>query len=90
MSDLTIPGVTGKYNTQKIIDALVEVEKAPLKRMQTDAAADQQRKTAWQDAGRRLSGLRDSARSLYSFQNPFMDRIASSSNDKVLTASATR
>jgi len=90
MSDLTIPGVTGKYNTQKIIDALVEVEKAPLKRMQTEATADQQKKTAWQDVGRRLSGLRDSARSLYSFQNPFMDRIASSSNDKVLTASATR
>ena len=27
MSDLSIPGVTSKYNTQKIIDALVEVEK---------------------------------------------------------------
>jgi flagellar hook-associated protein 2 len=90
MSDLTIPGVTGKYNTQKIIDALVEVEKAPLKRMQTEAAADQRKKTAWQDVGRRMSGLRDSARSLYSFQNPFMDRIAGSSNDKVFTASATR
>ena len=90
MSDLTIPGVTSKYNTQKVIDALMEVEKAPLKRMQTEVAADQQKKTAWQDISRRMSGLRDSARSLYSFQNPFMDRIAASSDAKVFTATAAR
>ena len=90
MSDLSIPGVTSKYNTQKVIDALMEVERAPLKRMQADVAASQQKKAAWQDVTRRVSGLRDSARNLYGFQNPFTDKLAGSSDEKVFTASATR
>jgi flagellar hook-associated protein 2 len=90
MSDLSIPGVTSKYNTQKVIDALMEVERAPLKRMQADVATSQQKKTAWQELTRRLSGLRDGARGLYGFQNPFADKIAGSSDEKVFTASATR
>ncbi len=90
MSDLSIPGVTDKYNTQKVIDALMAQKKVPLTRMQADLDADQQKKTAWQDANRQLSGLRDTARLLFGFQNPFNDRIASSSNDAALTATATR
>jgi flagellar hook-associated protein 2 len=90
MSDLSIPGVTSKYNTQKVIDALMEVERAPLKRMEADVAASQQKKAAWQDVARRISGLRDGARGLYGFQNPFVDKIAGSSDEKVFTASATR
>ena len=90
MSDLSIPGVTNKYNTQKIIDALLEVEKVPLKRMEAEVAASQQKKTAWQDVSRRMSGLRDLARSLYGFQNPFTDKLAGSSDEKAYTAIATR
>ena len=90
MSDLSIPGVGSKYNTQKIIDALMEVERAPLKRMQADVSASQQKKAAWQDVTRRLSGLRDGARALFGFQNPFTEKIAGSSDEKVFTATATR
>ncbi len=90
MSDLSIPGVTDKYNTQKIIDALMAVKKEPLTRMQKELDTDQQRKTAWQDMTRKLTGLRDVARTLYGFQNPFNDRVASSSNDSALVALASR
>jgi flagellar hook-associated protein 2 len=90
MSDLSVPGVTDKYNTQKIIDALMAVKREPLTRMQKELDADQQRKTAWQDVTRKLSGLRDIARTLYGFQNPFNDRVASSSDESSFTATATR
>ncbi|MGA2974773.1 MAG: flagellar filament capping protein FliD [Spirochaetia bacterium] len=90
MSDLSIPGVTDKYNTQKIIDALMAVKKEPMTRMQKELDADQQKKTVWQDVTRKMSGLRDMARALYGFQNPFNDRVAASSDESSLTATATR
>jgi len=90
MSDLTVPGVTDKYNTQKIIDALVAVKKEPLTRMQKELDAEQQRKTVWQDVTRKLSGLRDVARTMFGFQNPFNDRVAGSSDESTLVATATR
>jgi flagellar hook-associated protein 2 len=90
MSDFAIPGVNDKYNTQKMIDALMEAKREPLKRMQKEVALEKQRRGSWQDVSRRLSTLRDSARALYGFDNPFNDRIASSSDEKTLDATATR
>jgi flagellar hook-associated protein 2 len=90
MSDLSIPGVTDKYNTQKVIDALMAVKKEPLTRMQTELALEQQKRTVWQDITKQISTLRDAARALYGFQNPFNDRVASSSDESALTATATR
>ncbi|HVP20090.1 MAG TPA: flagellar filament capping protein FliD [Spirochaetia bacterium] len=90
MSDFAVPGVNDKYNTQKIIDALMEAKREPLKRMQKEVDLEKQQKGSWQDVSRRLSALRDGARSLYGFQNPFNDRIAASSDEKTLTATATR
>jgi flagellar hook-associated protein 2 len=90
MSDLSVPGVTDKYNTQKIIDALMAAKREPLTRMQKELDADQQKKVVWQDMTRKLTGLRDMARTLYGFQNPFNDRVATSSNESALVATATR
>lgn len=90
MSDITIPGVTSKVDTQKIIDALMEVERQPLKRMQADADLLARKKTAWQDLNRSLTTLRDRARGLFGFENPFNDRIVDSSDAASVTASATR
>jgi flagellar hook-associated protein 2 len=90
MSDITIPGVTSRVDTQKIIDALMEVERQPLKRMQADADLLAKRKTAWQDFNRSLTTLREGARGLYGFENPFNDRIVDSSDAKAITATATR
>ncbi len=90
MSDLTIPGVTSKVDTQKMIDAIMEVERQPLKRLEQDAAAEKARKTAWQGVNRSMSSLRDAARQLYGLSSPFAEKIADSSNAKQLTATASR
>jgi len=90
MSDLSIPGVTDKYSTQKIIDALMKVKREPLTRMEAELATEQQKKTVWQDVNKKLSGLRDIARALFGFQNPFSDKVATSSDESILTATATR
>jgi flagellar hook-associated protein 2 len=90
MSDITIPGVTSKIDTKKIIDALMEVERQPLKRMQADADLLARRKAAWQEFNRSLTTLREGTRGLYGFENPFNDRIVDSSDAKAITATATR
>ena len=90
MSDITIPGVTSKIDTKKIIDALMEVERQPLKRMQADADLLARRKAAWQDFNRSLTTLREGTRGLFGFENPFNDRIVDSSDAKAVTATATR
>jgi flagellar hook-associated protein 2 len=90
MSDLSIPGVTDKYNTKKIIDALMAAKTEPLTRMQKERTDEQQKKAVWQDITRKVSGLRDTARLLYGFQNPFNERVASSSDDRTLVGTATR
>jgi len=90
MSDITIPGVTSKIDTKKIIDALMEVERQPLKRMQADADLLARRKAAWQEFNRSLTPLREGTRGLYGFENPFNDRIVDSSDAKAITATATR
>jgi flagellar hook-associated protein 2 len=66
------------------------VKKEPLTRMQKELDAGQQKKTAWQDVTRKLTGLRDIARALFGFQNPFNDRVAASSDETTLVATATR
>lgn len=90
MSDLSIPGVTDKYNTQKIIDALMAAKREPLTRMQKELTVEQQKKSVWQDETRKVSGLRDTARLLFGFQNPFNERVAASSDDRTLVGTATR
>jgi flagellar hook-associated protein 2 len=90
MSDITIPGVTSKVDTQKMIAALMEVERQPLKRLQADADLLAKKKGAWQDLNRSLSTLRDGARGLYGFENPFNERIVDTSDAKSITATATR
>jgi flagellar hook-associated protein 2 len=91
MSDIGIPGVgTSKYGTDKLIEGLVKVQRVPLDRAKTDLKADETRKSTWLELNQKLTSLRNDARNLYSFQNPFMARVAKSSNEEVLTASATR
>ncbi|NOY10162.1 MAG: flagellar filament capping protein FliD [Spirochaetes bacterium] len=90
MSDISIPGVTNKYNTDKIIKGLVNVEKLPLKRMEKNRDILKKQKSVWRDLNRKLSTLRDSAKELFGFQNPFKEKIAKSSDNNVLKATATR
>ncbi|MDR3337977.1 MAG: flagellar filament capping protein FliD [Treponema sp.] len=90
MSDIYVPGVKSRFNTEKLIEDLMKVERVPKERVEKDVERLQNQKTYWQDAGRRMSALRDSARLLFSFQNPFNDRIINSQDDSVITGTATR
>lgn len=90
MSDVSIPGVTSKYDTQKLIADLMKVERIPRDREAERLKQTELERTVWMDLNRRFTSLRESARKLFSFQNPFNERIAESSDESVLGASATR
>jgi flagellar hook-associated protein 2 len=90
MSDISIPGVKSKYDTEKLIEGLMKIERIPMTRAEEQLKQIQLKKTTWLDLNRRLTALRESSRSMFSFQNPFNDRIATSSDESVLTATATR
>lgn len=91
MSDLSIPGVgTSKYGTEKTIEGLMKLERIPRDKAAARLKAFETQKAAWLEVNQRLTSLRESARGLYSFRNPFNDRVAKSANEDVLTATATR
>ncbi|GHV15991.1 flagellar hook-associated protein 2 [Spirochaetia bacterium] len=90
MSDIYVPGVKSRFNTEQLVEELMRVERIPRDRLTTTADTLRNQKTYWQDVGRRMSSLRESARLLFSFQNPFNDRVVNSADTAVITGTATR
>ncbi|MCX7024045.1 MAG: flagellar filament capping protein FliD [Spirochaetes bacterium] len=90
MSDMSIPGVKSKYDTEKMIEDLMKVERIPRDKAAEELKAYEVSKTVWLDVNMRLSAVRESARILFSFRNPFSERVAKSSNEDALTGTATR
>ena len=90
MSDVYMPGVKSRFNSEKLIEDLMKLERAPKERTERQINDLETRKGYWQEIGRRIHSLRDSSRFLYSFQNPFNERTALSSDDMVISAAATR
>lgn len=73
-----------------MIDKIMKYEAAPVDRMKSTVEQYKKEKSVWNELGQKLSKVQDSAQKLYGFQNPFNERTASSSNDTVLSATATR
>ncbi|GAB1432524.1 flagellar filament capping protein FliD [Spirochaetota bacterium] len=90
MSDISIPGVKSKYETEKLVESLMKLERVPKQRAEERLSAIEKQRSSWMDLNRRFSSLRESSRSLYSFQNPFNERNAVSSDESVLSATASR
>jgi flagellar hook-associated protein 2 len=90
VADIYVPGIRSRFDTDKIIENLMEVERIPRNRVEKTVTSLESQKTYWQDLGRRISSMRESARNLYSFQNPFNERLAVSEDSSVLTAQANR
>ncbi|MCR4789541.1 MAG: flagellar filament capping protein FliD, partial [Treponemataceae bacterium] len=90
MADINIPGISDKYKTNDLVNSLVEVEKIPLKREQDKLEAYKTEQSNWRRLNQYMSSLRESARTLYSYDNPFNERTASSSDERAITASPTR
>jgi flagellar hook-associated protein 2 len=68
----------------------MKIERVPRNRTERNIETQEARKTYWKDLGKRITSLRESARFLFSFQNPFNDRVAISSDENSITATATR
>ena len=90
MSDIYVPGIRSRFNSEQIVEDLMRLERIPRDRTASGIENLQIQRGYWQEVGRRINAVRDSARFLFSFQNPFNDRIARSSDESALTASASR
>ncbi|QEN07210.1 hypothetical protein EXM22_04100 [Oceanispirochaeta crateris] len=90
MADISIPGINSKYNTEELVQGLVEVEKVKLSTMENSVKEQEEEKRIWQNFNRKISSLRTSARTLFGFENPFSNKLVDSSNERILTATATR
>ena len=90
MADINIPGVSDKYKTNDLVKSLVEIERLPLKREEEKLDGLKTEQANWRRVNQYMSSLRESTRSLYSFNNPFNERIAESSDERSVTATADR
>jgi flagellar hook-associated protein 2 len=91
MSDISIPGTgSDKYGTQKLIDGLMKVARIPRDSTAGKIKTLETQKTTWLDFSQRLGTLRQGAQGLYNFKNPFNSRLAKSTDEDTLTATATR
>ena len=90
MSDISIPGIKSRFNTEKIIEDLMRIERIPKERAERNIEKLENERSYWQEVGRRTNALRDSARDLFSFRNPFSDRIVRSGDDSIITGTAIR
>ncbi len=89
MSDVSVPGVAGgKYD--KLIETLMQKERVPRDNAAEKLKKYEQQNALWQKIGRFSHDVRDTSRSLYSFNNPFVEKTVESSNDSALTATVSR
>ncbi len=90
MADISIPGVSDKYKTNDYIEALMKKERLPLTREQETLDRYKEQQDAWRGMNQKMSSLRESTKTLYSFENPFNNKLASSSDENALTVQAGR
>ncbi len=91
MSDISIPGVTAsKYKTDELIEGLMKAERVPRERANAELESYREQQTAWREVNQHSITLRDTSRKLFSFNNPFSEKIADSTNERAVTAVASR
>lgn len=90
MAEINIPGVSDKYKTNDLVKNLMEVERVPLTREQNKLESYKLEKESWQRVNQYMTSVRDNARGLFSYNNPFSEKSVTSSDDSVLVADAKR
>lgn len=88
MSDLSIPGVNGTY--EKLVEALMKKERIPRDREAESLEHLKLQDESWRQVNKFSLEVRDVARNLYSFNNPFVEKIVESTNERSITATASR
>lgn len=87
---ISIPGVSDKYKTNDLVTSLMAVERKPLEREKENLEKYNAQQSAWRDVNQKMSTLRDSVKTLYSFENPFSNKLTSSTQEEAVTADAGR
>ena len=88
MADLSIPGVNNQY--EKLVEAIMKAERLPREKVATELEKYKGYLSFWQSLNQFSTQVRDVSRSFYSFNNPFNEHVAISSNESSITALATR
>ena len=88
MADLSIPGVNNQY--EKLVEAIMKAERLPREKVATELEKYKEHLSFWQSLNQFSTQVKDVSRSFYSFNNPFNEHIATSSNEASITALATR
>ena len=90
MSDIFIPGITSRFDSGRMIEDLMRLERVPRDRAVSNIERIEAERGYWQALSVRASSLQESARHLFSFQNPFSNNVVRSSDEAVLTGTAAR
>jgi len=88
MSDLSIPGVNSTY--EKLVEALMKKERIPRDREAEKLENLKLQNDSWRQVNKFSLEVRNAARDLYSFNSPFVEKIAESTNERSFTAVASR
>lgn len=88
MADTKIPGVSGTYD--KYIEALMKVERIPRDNAAKELDSYKMQQSAWRQVYRYSNDFKTTAKDLYSYNNPFAEKTAISSNENAVTATTTR
>jgi len=73
-----------------MIESLVKVERNKLVQMEAQKKDFEDTKLVWQESNKRMQQVRDAARGLFGFNNPFGAKVGSSTDEKSVTVTASR
>ena len=86
---MNIPGIgAGKYDN--LIETLMKKERAPRDSAAEDLKKYERQNTVWRKINQFSGEIREKTRELYSFNNPFVEKTVTSSNERAVTATASR
>ena len=85
---IVMPSQSG-IDVPSIINKLIELERAPLKRLEEDNKRNEIRIKAWEELRTRAKKLSDISRDIYSFTGPFTQRKILSSDEGAITGTVS-
>ncbi|TGL85186.1 flagellar hook protein FliD [Leptospira congkakensis] len=90
MPAYTMPGLMTGQNTNDIVKKLVELERRPIKRWETENEYSKAQVQIWGEVKNLTTNLQTKSRALVSFTAPFATKSVSSSVEGVITGEASR
>ncbi len=92
MADIPFPSSPNSpfEDTNEVIKNLVKAQEIPIEGYKDNIKLFEEEKEIWLEIKKKIETLEESSRRLYSFENPFAERIAESDNESIIRASAQR